>query len=127
MDIFQNFSCGEERIEVYGTLEKPLFLVKNIAKVFKQMGWFVTGSDNQFLPPASNILEDNKINFVEGFSYRHLDRDFWSEKLNEDLDYIGEHPDLVLFISHLTSKNKEYLEDIAKSIDIKIEKGMKMM
>ena len=34
MDIFQNFSCGEERIEVYGTLEKPLFLVKNIAKVF---------------------------------------------------------------------------------------------
>lgn len=34
MDIFQNFSCGEERIEVYGTLEKPLFLVRNIAKVF---------------------------------------------------------------------------------------------
>lgn len=34
MEIFQNFSCGEERIEVYGTLEKPLFLVRNIAKVF---------------------------------------------------------------------------------------------
>lgn len=34
MDIFQNFCCGEERIEAYGTLEKPLFLVTNIAKVF---------------------------------------------------------------------------------------------
>ena len=34
MEIFQNFSCGEERIEVYGTLEKPLFLARNIAKVF---------------------------------------------------------------------------------------------
>lgn len=91
----------------------------NIAKVFKQMGWFVTGSDNQFLPPASNILEDNKINFVEGFSYRHLDRDFWSEKLNEKLDSIGDHPDLVLFISHLTSKNKEYLYAKKLGLDIR--------
>lgn len=91
----------------------------NIAKVFKQMGWFVTGSDNQFLPPASNILEDNKINIVEGFNFRHLDRDYWSEKLNEDLDDIGEHPDLVLFISHLTSKNKEYLYAKKLGLDIR--------
>jgi prophage antirepressor-like protein len=34
MEIFQNFCCGEERIEAYGTLENPLFLVSNIAKVF---------------------------------------------------------------------------------------------
>ncbi|MEO6729169.1 MAG: Mur ligase family protein [Candidatus Dojkabacteria bacterium] len=93
----------------------------NIAKEFQTMEWFVTGSDNQYLPPASDILEENKINTVEGFDFKHLTKSYWSEKLritNDELN-INEDPDLVLFISHLTTKNKEYLYAKKRNLDIR--------
>lgn len=90
----------------------------NIAKVFQEIGWFVTGSDNQYLPPASLLLEKYNINTVEGYSFRHLTKDFWEEKLGRELD-INENPDLVLFISHLNTKNKEYLFARKKNLDIR--------
>lgn len=34
MDIFENFSFQDKKIRVYGTVEEPLFLLKNIAEVF---------------------------------------------------------------------------------------------
>jgi hypothetical protein len=34
MDIFENFSFEDKKIRVYGTIEQPLFLLKNIAEVF---------------------------------------------------------------------------------------------
>lgn len=92
----------------------------NIAKMFQDEGWFVTGSDNQFLPPASELLERNKIKTVQDFNFKHLTREFWEETLGTDLkNDINENPDLVLFISHLTSKNKEYLFAKKRGLDIK--------
>lgn len=92
----------------------------NVAKVFQEMGWFVTGSDSQFLPPASNLLEDYKINTVEGYNYKHLTKEFWLEKLPQlSAEEIDEYPNLVLFISHLTTKNKEYLFARKKGLEIK--------
>ncbi|MFS8130500.1 MAG: Mur ligase family protein, partial [Candidatus Dojkabacteria bacterium] len=92
----------------------------NIAKEFQNMGWFVTGSDNQFLPPASDILTQEKINTAEGFSYEHLTRQFWeSDSKYQKPNQVSEEPDLVLFISHLTSKNKEYLYAKKKGLDIR--------
>ena len=90
----------------------------NIAKEFQNMGWFVTGSDNQFLPPASDLLIQEKINTVDGFDFRHLTKKFWEEKLGKKID-TSEDPDLVLFISHLTNKNKEYLYAKKKGLDIR--------
>ena len=34
MDIFENFSFQDKKISLYGTIEQPLFLLKNIAEVF---------------------------------------------------------------------------------------------
>jgi len=34
MDIFENFSFQDKKIRVYGSLEQPLFLLKNVAEVF---------------------------------------------------------------------------------------------
>jgi len=34
MDIFENFSFQDKKIRVYGTVEEPLFLLKNVAEVF---------------------------------------------------------------------------------------------
>lgn len=34
MDIFENFSFQDKKIRVYGTVEEPLFLLKNIGEVF---------------------------------------------------------------------------------------------
>ncbi len=53
----------------------------NVAKMFKDMGWFVTGSDMQFLPPASDILVENGIHTAEGYNYKHLTREFWEKQL----------------------------------------------
>lgn len=92
----------------------------NIAKVFQEMGWFVTGSDNQFLPPASNLLEEYKINTAQGYDYTHLTSEFWKSRVTgaQSRD-IPENPDLVLFISHLNTKNKEYLYARKKGLNIK--------
>lgn len=92
----------------------------NVAKVFQEMGWFVTGSDSQFLPPASNLLEEYKINTAEGYNFKHLTREFWETKIpNLAEQGVSSNPDLVLFISHLTTKNKEYLYARKKGLTIK--------
>ncbi|GAB4283536.1 MAG: Mur ligase domain-containing protein [Candidatus Dojkabacteria bacterium] len=103
----------------------------NVAKMFKKMGWFVTGSDAQFLPPASNIIIDNKIPFDLGYSYKHLTKKFWevflkNEKFNEydvpwngDILNIPEHPDLCLIVESATDKNKEYRYALLNNIPVK--------
>jgi UDP-N-acetylmuramate: L-alanyl-gamma-D-glutamyl-meso-diaminopimelate ligase len=100
----------------------------NIAKAFQEKGWFVTGSDSQFFPPASDLLNEYNINTIEGYSYEHLTKEFWQNELesrNKTLELgklstvNSEHPDLVLFISHLTNKNKEYLFAKKKNLDIR--------
>ncbi|MCA9381433.1 hypothetical protein KC678_04160 [Candidatus Dojkabacteria bacterium] len=90
----------------------------NLALMFKEMGWFVTGSDHQFLPPASDIIEENEIPYVTEYNFRHLTKEFWEEKLSKDLD-IADVPDLVMIVESLSSKNKEYFFAKNKGIDVR--------
>lgn len=80
----------------------------NVCVMFKKMGWFVTGTDTQYLSPAKDILEDNGIAFELGYHYSHLLKEFWEEKLGHKLD-IPDHPDLGLVVETATLKNKELL------------------
>jgi UDP-N-acetylmuramate: L-alanyl-gamma-D-glutamyl-meso-diaminopimelate ligase len=89
----------------------------NVARMFKTMGWFVTGSDSQFIPPASDIIQKSEVPFDLGYSYKHLTKQFWEEKLKTSLD-IPEHPDLGLVVESVTPKNKELL--FAKKHNINI-------
>jgi len=90
----------------------------NVAKMFKDMDWFVTGTDMQFVPPASQILIDADIPTEVGYNYAHLTKKFWEQKLGIKLN-IPEHPTLGLIVESATSKNKEYLFAKKQNIDIR--------
>src|SRR5258708_1156783 len=82
-----------------------------VALMFKKMGWFVTGSDTQFIPPISTLIEQNNIPFDLGYHYSHMTREFWMNKLNGEYEgqalTIPEYPDLALIIDLASDKNKE--------------------
>ncbi len=80
----------------------------NVAKMFKDMGWFVTGSDFQYFPPVSEFLIREKINTAEGYNFKHLTREYWERKLETKLS-ISDKPDLGLIVESTTAKNKELL------------------
>lgn len=90
----------------------------NITKMFKEMGWFVTGTDTQFVPPASTILQDAGIAFELGYHYSHLTKEFWETKLGKALN-IPDKPDLGLIVETATSHNKELLYAKKHNIDIR--------
>lgn len=90
----------------------------NVAKMFKDMGWFVTGTDVQFIPPASQILIDAEIPTEEGYHYTHLTKKFWEQKLGKELN-IPDYPTLGLIVESASSKNKEYLFAKKQNIDIR--------
>lgn len=97
----------------------------NIALMFKKMGWFVTGSDSQFFPPASTFLEKQNIPVVEGYHFTHLNRDFWEDNqvvkdiYSEEITQVRNHPDLCLIVESATSKNKEYLYAKTLGVDVR--------
>lgn len=90
----------------------------NVAKMFKDMGWFVTGTDTQFIPPASTLLEKNEIPFELGYHYTHMTKKFWEEKLGKNLN-IPEVPTLGLIVESASSKNKELLFAKKHNVDIR--------
>ena len=47
MDIFENFSFQDKKIRVYGTIEQPLFLLKNVAEVFNIVSITPTEKKNE--------------------------------------------------------------------------------
>lgn len=53
----------------------------NLALMYKRAGIFVTGSDANALPPATDLLDQHNLPYVNSFSFEHLTRDFWAEKL----------------------------------------------
>lgn len=55
MDIFENFSFQDKKIRVYGTVEKPLFLLKNVAEVFNIVS---INSHIQDFDESEKILQD---------------------------------------------------------------------
>lgn len=94
-------------------------MTSNLALVYKQQGYFVTGSDSNCLPPATDLLDANSIPYVQGHNYKNLTREFWEEHLGLNLSKeISEIPDKALFISTLSKKNKEYLFAKSKGIEI---------
>lgn len=90
----------------------------NVAKMFKKMGWFVTGTDVQFIPPASNILIEEGIPTEIGYHYSHLTKEFWEAKLGKSLN-IPKYPTMGLIVESSSSKNKEYLFAKKHGIDIR--------
>lgn len=90
----------------------------NVAKMFKQMGWFVTGTDIQFIPPASDLLITENIPTEIGYHYSHLTKEFWEQKLGKTLN-IPDHPTLGLIVESASNKNKEYLFALKNNIDIR--------
>ena len=55
MDIFENFSFQDKKIRVYGSLEEPLFLLKNVAEVFNIAS---INSHIQDFDESEKILQD---------------------------------------------------------------------
>jgi UDP-N-acetylmuramate: L-alanyl-gamma-D-glutamyl-meso-diaminopimelate ligase len=90
----------------------------SVAKMFKDMGWFVTGTDLNFFEPAASVITKNHIHFEQSYHFSHLTRQFWEGKLGKKLD-IPENPDLGLIVESVTSKNKEFLYAKNKGINIK--------
>lgn len=90
----------------------------NVARMFKNMGWYVTGTDTQYLPPASNLLEEAQIPFALNYHFTHLNKEFWEEKLGEKLD-IPDHPQLCLIVDTSSKQNKEYLYAKKLGIDVR--------
>lgn len=85
-----------------------------LAKMFKDMGWKVTGSDHsKTYPPISTYLRENKIFYHEGYSAQNI---VGPPRLGEagkpDLVIVGRSALLV------DSKNPEYLK--AKEMKLKI-------
>ena len=59
MEIFENFSFQDKKIRVYGTVEEPLFLLKNVAEVFNLES--IRSSVIDF-DESEKILQDLKSN-----------------------------------------------------------------
>jgi UDP-N-acetylmuramate: L-alanyl-gamma-D-glutamyl-meso-diaminopimelate ligase len=58
-----------------------------VALLLKEMGWEVTGSDNNFYPPVSTYLQNALISFSQGYQASNLPE-------NVDLVVIGKHAEL---------------------------------
>ncbi|MDQ7021461.1 MAG: Mur ligase domain-containing protein [Candidatus Dojkabacteria bacterium] len=89
-----------------------------VTKMFKDMGWFTTGSDISFNPPAVDILDDAGIHYIEGYHYTHLTKEFWEKELSTELN-INDKPDLALIVESATSKNNEYRYAKINKIDMR--------
>jgi len=90
-----------------------------VAVMFKQMGWFVTGSDLQYFPPSVDLLKENDIKMVEGYNYEHLTKDYWIEalKMKPAKWKCGDVPDVCLVIDLASPQNKELLFAKKRKID----------
>jgi len=68
----------------------------SIALMFRDMGWKVTGSDEDIYSPVKNILDENNIKYFLEFSFKNLCQNY-------------KKPDLVILGSSKSAQNKEYL------------------
>ncbi|BCX13925.1 MAG: UDP-N-acetylmuramate--L-alanyl-gamma-D-glutamyl-meso-2,6-diaminoheptandioate ligase [Candidatus Dojkabacteria bacterium] len=99
-------------IHITGVCGKATSLV---AYMFKDLGWFVTGSDIQYFPPASDFLVKNKIPHAEGYTFKHLTKNFWLK-----LGYIPpkDNPDICMVISTVSRNNPELKYAMARNIKV---------
>ena len=76
------------------------------AKLLKDLGWQVTGSDDNFYPPVSTYLKNSGINYFTGYSKKNIPK-------KADLIVIGKHAKLV------PEKNKEVKAAFESGVTIK--------
>lgn len=88
-----------------------------IANMFKNMGWFVSGSDKGIFPPMSDYLKDRSIDIELGSKSKYLTGTYYNEEKQIKKD-IGEYPDIVVVGNFFGLKNPEY--KFAKDKKIKI-------
>lgn len=77
-----------------------------VAVMFKNLGWKVTGSDENVYSPASDVLNNHDVKYFEGFSYKNLEDE-------------GRFPDLVILAGSKNAKNKEVLFAQKQNLTIK--------
>lgn len=88
-----------------------------LANVFKNMGWFITGSDRGIFPPMSDYLKRKKIPIELGFRSDHLLKSYYKKKRRR-VAFIKNQPDLVVVGNYIGLSNVEY--KYAKEKDLKI-------
>jgi len=76
------------------------------AKLLKDLGWEVSGSDSGFYPPASDYLAKHKIPFKKGYQKEHLPKD-------TELIVIGKNAKLV------PKENKEVAAAFESGISVR--------
>jgi UDP-N-acetylmuramate-alanine ligase len=106
-------------IHIIGICGKATSLV---AFMFKNKNWFVTGSDIQYFPPASDFLVAQNIPHAKGYSYKHLTQEFWQQK---GYNPPSKHPSLCMVISTASEKNTQL--KFAKVKNIPVEPMSKIL
>lgn len=91
--------------------------IANVAIMYQSQGYFVTGSDNNALPPATDFLDAASVPYVKDYHYTHLTKSFWEQELKQKLE-IADIPNRVIAVSTISKKNKEYLFAQAQSIPV---------
>lgn len=80
--------------------------MSGVAKLLKDKGWQISGSDENFYPPVSDFLEKNKIPFAVGYRPKNIPPD-------ANLIVIGKHVRLV------PEKNKEVKRAFEMGVPVK--------
>lgn len=89
-----------------------------LANMFKNIGWFVTGSDKAFWPPMSDYVKERSLILKPGFNKNHLEKSFYLNELEQQKITVNEHPDVIVISNYAGIKNDEY--DYAKNLGIEI-------
>ncbi len=89
-----------------------------LAKMMKDEGYFVSGSDKGIFPPMSDYLRDNNIDIELGFKQKHLERSYYEEK-GENNIRIHKFPDSIIAGNYIGQSNPEYKFAKEKGLQIK--------
>ena len=139
MEIFENFSFQDKKIRVYGTVEEPLFLLKNVAEVFNIAS---INSHIQDFDESEKILQDlqtkggiQKHTFLTEIGFykfimrsrkrKSIEFQKWLFTILRELRLKGfykldSHKDEVIYICELSEKyENQTLIKIGKTDDVK--------
>ncbi|MBU0976647.1 hypothetical protein KJ918_07650 [Patescibacteria group bacterium] len=85
-----------------------------LANMFKELGWFVSGSDKGIFPPMSDYLQERKIKVELGFKEMHLQGKYYT-----DIGIGKTSPDLVVVGNYVGLSNVEYKFAVKNKLNIK--------
>ena len=128
MDIFENFSFQDKKIRVYGTVEEPLFLLKNVAEVFNiaSINSHIQDFDEseKLLEKAKTIEEIEDIIKEELSTYRDGVDEYW-ETLGIFVTEI-KNPDILEGLVHLPENSFSCDDDVESRIkELKSDENFK--